>query len=235
MPKSSEIRATLCAFANSTLPGQFAVLFLGIEDDGTICGLGDANLDALQREIVRIGKEECYPEVRPIPQVVAFEGKTVLAVIVECSKERPHFTGQAFVRRGPSNVKASKEKFDELVLERIDRVARLLREKNNGRVVRVRWNNPPVARQEVIERYMVFNHPAYRVEDCDAFVLRLFNTANHDNVSVPIDRVTINYSDTDHVTLLEIDSIYPHFKMDLPRVGPLSRALGIAEPRTGGS
>ena len=71
--------------------------------------------------------EDCYPPLTP--QCVALEvgGKSVVAIVVGPSADRPHFTGPAFVRQGSESVKASKRLFDEMVDARHSTVAAILR------------------------------------------------------------------------------------------------------------
>ena len=208
-PKEAELRETICAFANSTPSGQYSVLFIGVEDrDGNVCGVDPTTVDGTQKKIIKVASFDCYPPIYVVPQAVMVDGKTVLAIVVEHSKETPHFTGHAYVRTGPTNVKASKKQYDELVLMRTDKVAALLREKAQGALIRVQWNLPE-ARVSIIEHYRTYNHPAYRIEDCDAFVLKLQNTGNMQKLAVPIDRVTISYSTGHSSMLLLINEVYP--------------------------
>jgi len=203
-PKDAELRATLCAFANSTPEGQYSVLFLGVEDNGDVCGLDPATLDGTQKKILRIAHEDCYPPINAFTQVVVADGRSVIAVVVEHSKETPHFVGHAYTRQGPTNRKASDALFESLILKRTDKVARLLRMKEKMLVVRVQWTLPPVAGRQA----MVANMVGYRVEACDSFVLVLSNTATHASTAVPIGRVTISYSTDHHSDLLIIDQRY---------------------------
>lgn len=204
-PKDAELRATLCAFANSTPPSQYSVLLIGVEDAGNVSGIDPTTIDGTQKKIIKIARDDCYPPIHAVPQVIEIEGKVVLAVVVEHSKNTPHFTGHAYVRQGSTSPRASEAAFESLILKRIDKVARLLRTKENGLVIRVSWKLGPISTDVDRRPNMV----AYRVDDCDAFVLKLFNTASHTTVAVPLDRVTINYSTEHQQDLLLIDEFYP--------------------------
>lgn len=103
--RSSEFRRTLVAFANSVSEGQTAVLFIGVADDGRVIGV--ANPDSLQKKLGEIAAKDCYPPVKCQSQVLTVDGKSVVAILVETSMERPHFAGPAFVRRGSESVVAS--------------------------------------------------------------------------------------------------------------------------------
>src|SRR5260370_39278258 len=93
----SGVMETLVAFANSVEPGQEAVLFLGVRPDKTVVGV--ENADKLQQSVHDWALNECYPPVGVKFQVLDHLGPgLVLAIIVPPSKERPHFTGQAYKR-----------------------------------------------------------------------------------------------------------------------------------------
>jgi hypothetical protein len=206
-PKDAELRATLCAFANSTPEGQFSVLFLGVENDGKICGLTSQDLEDTQKKITKISREGCFPPIRSVPQVVEIEGKSVLAVVVEHSKDTPHFTGHSYVRIGPESKKASQDQFEELVAMRNEKARYLLREKRKGTQIRVKWALSP-EQQKTPTRFHGFNNVYYRIEDCDAFVMKLFNTGSMSKFAIPLDLVTIGYSMEHSSMLLIIDSFF---------------------------
>jgi hypothetical protein len=124
-----DIRKAASAFAN-TVEGRSAILFIGVDDrSGTIVGVRDT--DGLQKR-VREACEECYPPINHSCEVLQREGKDVLAVVIPPSDEKPHFTGAAYVRVGSQSVRASKERFEELVLTRIDKCREVLRYKGRG-------------------------------------------------------------------------------------------------------
>jgi len=211
-PDSATLRSTLCAFANSTPESQYSVLFIGIDDDGAIIGAATDSVDGTQQKIIKIARDDCYPPIHVVPQVVQIDGKTVLAIIVEHSRTTPHFTGHAFVRRGPTTEKASPAQYDELVLQRTSKVARLLREKQTGSLVQVRWlpsEEEHKSRGSAIASYLKSIGAPYRIEECDAFVIQLFNTSIMRKIAIPVDQVTISYSTEHNCTLLLIDTVFP--------------------------
>jgi hypothetical protein len=121
---SADIRKTLSAFANSVPDGREAVLFIGVADVGEVQGCD--NSDLVQKR-VREALQDCYPPIVYASEVLTLDGMDVVAVRVEASKERPHFTGLAYVRIGSESVKATPQLFDEMVIARTSKVAAILR------------------------------------------------------------------------------------------------------------
>ena len=110
--QSDETRKTLVAFANSVPEGEHAILFLGIDDKGNFTGV--TGTDSIQKTIRNIAKNDCYPPIKCTSVVLQESGKTVVAVVVESSKDKPHFAGPAYVRSGSESVKASPELYEDL-------------------------------------------------------------------------------------------------------------------------
>jgi hypothetical protein len=121
--KLQPVKAAVVSFANSLVEGTTAVVFVGVRNDGTPAGaLGD--VDDVQKKI-RGYLSECYP---PLPyQVYALDmdGVPVVAIHVLPSKDKPHFTGKAYVRVGSETVEASAEALAQLLDQRDSLVAAL--------------------------------------------------------------------------------------------------------------
>jgi predicted HTH transcriptional regulator len=115
--KREELRQTLSAFANALQPNGVGVLFIGVADrDGAITGV--ANSDSMQQR-VREAAEGCFPPIRSYEShALAVEEKTIVAVVIRASDERPHFTGAAYVRVGSDSVNASPGQYDKLIANR---------------------------------------------------------------------------------------------------------------------
>lgn len=122
--KPQDIRKAVTAFANSLPEGLHGIIYIGIGDKGAIEGCD--NPDALQKRVREAG-DECYPPIAPQCVALKVEGKDVLAVVVSASRDKPHFTGPAYVRQGSESVKASKRLFDEMVDARHSTVAAIMR------------------------------------------------------------------------------------------------------------
>ena len=187
-PKTSELRKTLCAFANSTPENQLSVLFIGIRDDGTISGVPERELDSIQKTIASVGKNECYPPILVVPQVVSIDQKSILAVLIEYSRSKPHFTGHAYKRRGSESERASEIEHTEFVLDRIDKVRKIRKEK--GLLVSAEWE---ASSSGFSPSGVSVNKRDYVLVDCDAFVLCLEDTVENRKIPIPTEKVTISY------------------------------------------
>jgi len=115
------VRDAVCAFANSVRAPATGVLFLGVDTKGKATGkIGDP--DKLCREIPG-WLSRCYPLIGGVEvHALRVDGKHVVAVVVPESRDRPHFTGPAFIRDGSQTREASKEQFERLIEDRNDLV-----------------------------------------------------------------------------------------------------------------
>jgi hypothetical protein len=78
--------------------------------------------DKLQRE-VSSWISQCYPAISGFEaHALIVRGKHVVAVVVPESRDRPHFTGAAFVRDGSVTREANEKQFDQLIEDRNDLV-----------------------------------------------------------------------------------------------------------------
>jgi len=188
--KRDELRQTLSAFANALQPADVGVLFVGIADkDGTITGV--ANSDSTQQR-VREAAEGCFPPIRSYEShAITVEEKTVVAVMIRASDERPHFTGPAYVRVGSESVNASAAQYEKLIASRNGKAEAILRMMDQPITVEAigrRLENPTPAPGA---RYQ----SEARVEHCDAHYVRLAVSADGMpgwTVAEPLERVTIS-------------------------------------------
>jgi Putative DNA-binding domain len=132
--KAHELRQTLVAFSNTLEERQTAVLFIGVDDKtGAILGVDDP--DRIQKRIGEAG-EDCYPAIRPAMTVLEAEGKRVVAIEISHSKDRPHFSGPAYIHSGSRSVKAPDSIYRDLLTAHCDKAGELL--KHKGKYVTVR-------------------------------------------------------------------------------------------------
>jgi hypothetical protein len=189
--KRDELRQTLSAFANTLEAGHVAVLFIGIRDkDGTIAGVADS--DSVQKR-VRDAAEDSFPPIRSYQaHALTVEEKTVVAIVVSASDDRPHFTGSAYVRVGSESVNASAAQYEKLIAGRNSKTGAIFRMGNQPITVEAigrRFENPmpaPGARYQ----------SGARIEGCDAHTVRI--TVSPDGmpawlIAEPLDRVTVSY------------------------------------------
>jgi len=127
---SEDIRKTLVAFANSVREGEEGILFIGVSDVGELKGV--SNTDGLQKTIAKLAENHCYPPISLTFQVIPHNGKHILAVRVPPSENKPHFSGQAYVRVGSISVGASEAMFTDLITSRTDEGRLLLQYRDKG-------------------------------------------------------------------------------------------------------
>jgi hypothetical protein len=185
-----EIRKTVVAFANTVPDGREAVLYIGVLNNGAVDGVG--NPDSLQRT-VRQACERCYPKIAYTTEVLPVGDKTVVAVVVSASLNRPHFTGPAFVRVGAESVEASKEMFDDLIFSRNDKCRVILKRKDQ--VVTVRVRGKKLGHPRMVSDPYALSTQECRILSCDANVLRMYDLATFANVSEPMKNVTIDWDE----------------------------------------
>lgn len=116
---STAFKKAIVAFANSLPPNRTGVLFIGVEDDGSIRGV--ENADKLQRKLRTLAEKDCYPPIYVDLLTDQHDGRDVVAAVVSPSDKRPHFTGAAYVRRGSESVAATVEEYEQLLLSQDDK------------------------------------------------------------------------------------------------------------------
>jgi hypothetical protein len=132
--QADKILKTLVGLANSVPQGEeAAVLFIGASNSGKHPGVMDA--DGAQKEINSLVKSRAYPEIiismTVFSVLVDGNSKEILAVVIPASKQKPHFSGAAWVRKGSETVRASAEMFEELIASRHETVRVLQKHKGN--------------------------------------------------------------------------------------------------------
>lgn len=186
--KGDEIRQTLSAFANSLPSDRQAILFVGIEDKGGVSGC--PNTDAVQKRVSQCGRE-CYPPIHVTCEVVKIDGEDVVAVIVNPSSNRPHFTGPAYMRRGSESINASPELFEEMVASRNTKAGALLRLK--GQLVTVVGVGHNLGSTRRVAPRDHHEQDECRVAACDAHSVQLVRINNGLIYSEGLDRVELSH------------------------------------------
>src|SRR5947209_6945522 len=196
-----EIRKTIVAFANSVPGGRAVVLYIGVRNDGSLQGV--TNPDSLQKTVRNICDQDCFPPIKVSLEVLDVVGKSVVAVAVPSSDNRPHFSGPAYVRRGSESVEASKEMFDELIISRLDKPREILKWK--GKIITV------IARGKELGSTKYIGDPRYRashdcrVEDCNPHFVRLFDIPTMRHVSESLDNISILYDESKYRLMLLVE------------------------------
>lgn len=134
---TEDIADTLVAFANTLPLGHEGVLFIGVADSGELKGV--ENSDKMQRNIQRIAANRCYPPIS-LQHIVVLkvEGIEIVAVVVPASETKPHFAGQAIIRVGSQNIRASDEILNQLIASRNTKARLILDAMNQKQKVTLR-------------------------------------------------------------------------------------------------
>jgi predicted HTH transcriptional regulator len=185
--KPAEIRATLCAFANTTPEGRTAVLFIGISDKGASAGCGGKTEEVQNR--VRECAHDCYPAIDYRCEIFDLDGASVVAVEVLPSKNRPHFAAPAYIRVGASTVKASEAQFNELVWSRNSKTAAILKFK--GQVVTVESIDHVIGTTQRTGPLRHIYELECRVRMCDTHRVELEQINNGAIYSEALDRIEV--------------------------------------------
>jgi hypothetical protein len=183
---NDEIRKAVVSFANSVPEGQTAVLFVGVNDDGTISGVPSVEVDKTQQRVRRICERDCFPSVAiHLIRALDIDGKQVVAFEFGPSRDRPHFAGHAYIRVGSESVKDSSSKLDELIASKNTTAGRLIAAKNKHEHVTLVISagslipgqpHPFVHRREW----------ECTVASCDAQVARFYDIAKQQFWSLPV-------------------------------------------------
>lgn len=189
--KPEELRRTLVAFANSVPEGRTAVLFLGVNDHGTIKGV--SNSDRLQKKLRDIAEQQCYPKISYLAEAGEFEGKIILAVEVGPSPDKPHFAGPAYVRIGSESVLASPQMYDQLIASRHFKAGAILRLR--GQLISVEVLRKKFGSDENLSDPMYRACYECQVEDCTPHFVRLYEISTSTRVTEPLDNVTVSFDE----------------------------------------
>ena len=190
-----EIRQTVVAFANSVSGTDEAVLLIGIGDRGVVHGCTNAEADAIQKSVRDVCEKQCYPAIAFRVEVLS-ERQNVVAVVIPPSGNRPHFAGQAYVRRGSESVAASDEVFNELVYSRNSKAGMLLEYKKRHMMLRVTGlgNRPSDFRFEADNRQREFMQ--CKVFECNAQYVRFERIdGTGGRFSAPLENITITHNE----------------------------------------
>ena len=115
-----QIVRTVIAFANS-FGGR---IFIGVEDDGTVCGVGQ--VDEVMKQVLNSVRDAVSPDIMMFVdcEVLELEGKSVLSLNVLRGTKRPYYLkgkgpnpSGTFVRQGAETVPASEDAILKMILE----------------------------------------------------------------------------------------------------------------------
>ncbi len=183
-----DLKETITAFANSVPRGSEGVLFVGVADK-TAEIVGCKGVDSLQKKISKICTNDCYPPVQHQLQSRDFDGKTVVAVIIPHSTQRPHFAGHAFRRLGAQNVKSDETAYADFITARSSVGAKIL--ELRGKTVRIRTLGKKLGNPHPLPGGYS-EAPECLIEDCDAHVVTLTILASSQRVFEQLENFSIS-------------------------------------------
>lgn len=116
VPKKEQIIKTIIGFCNQ----KGGKLILGVEDDRTVVGLPEDQINKLLESLDHSIYEACYPPIIPLISTQLFGDKTVLIIAVSSGMSKPYFRKSegmekgTYVRVGRSTVHATPAMIEEL-------------------------------------------------------------------------------------------------------------------------
>jgi predicted HTH transcriptional regulator len=116
LPKVSELRRVVVALANSASAIRKAVIFIGVEDDGTVQPI--TGIDSMQKTLRKVCNQDCYPPIDYTTEALNVQGGQILAIVIPPSNKKPHFTGHAYIRKGSSIEIVSEDALQKLIYAR---------------------------------------------------------------------------------------------------------------------
>lgn len=116
VPKNEQIIKTVIGFCNR----KGGKLIIGVDDDRTIVGLAEDQINKLLESLDHSIYEACYPPIIPLISTQVFEDKTVLIISVSPGMSKPYFRKSegiekgTYIRIGRSTVHATSSMIEEL-------------------------------------------------------------------------------------------------------------------------
>lgn len=117
---AAEIRKEVVAFANS----DGGSIFVGVEDNGFVCGLADS--DKVANQLSNSLKDAIAPDVMPFVEIekIEIDGKQVVKVGVSPGVNRPYYIREkglkpsgVYVRKGSSSQPVTDEGIRQMILQ----------------------------------------------------------------------------------------------------------------------
>jgi hypothetical protein len=184
-----DFKKTIVAFANTVRGDQTGVLFIGVENDGTVSGVD--NPDAMQKKIRIISRNQCYPPIPVQSIVIDHSDGPVVAVVISETKNTPHFAGAAYLREGSETVEASAELFEDLIASRTDVGRAILKYKDEEisvRALRKELGKP----EELGDARYNARHTCY-IKGCNAHYVTLYDCGTGNTITEPLRNVTVSW------------------------------------------
>lgn len=116
IPKNEQIIKTVIGFCNQ----KGGRLIIGVDNDRSIVGLPEDQINKLLESLDHSIYESCYPPIIPLVSTQLFGDKTVLVIAVSSGMSKPYFKKSegiekgTYIRIGRSTVRATSAMIEEL-------------------------------------------------------------------------------------------------------------------------
>lgn len=90
---ANAVAAEMVAFSNS----KGGILLIGVNDDGTIAGLGSGDMARLNQLISNAASQSVRPPINPISENIALPGGMVMVVTIDQGVSKPYMDNQGFI------------------------------------------------------------------------------------------------------------------------------------------
>ena len=99
---TKDVYETVCSFSNR----DGGHIFLGVRDDGTVLGVDPSCVDKIKKDFVTSinNPQKIYPPLYVQPQVIHYDGKTLIHIHVPCSTQVCRCHGRIFDRNHDSDI-----------------------------------------------------------------------------------------------------------------------------------
>ena len=116
VPKNDQIIKTIIGFCNQ----KGGKLIIGVDDDRTIIGISEEQINNLLESLDHAIYEACYPPIIPLLSTQLLGDKMILIIAVSSGMSKPYFRKSeglekgVYIRIGRSTVRATNAMIDEL-------------------------------------------------------------------------------------------------------------------------
>jgi hypothetical protein len=157
------------------------------------------------QQTVEAACQQCYPpipytcKVLPAPVVP----HPILAVIIRASRQRPHFTGAAYVREGSRTKRATEAQYEDLISSRHDKARAILALKGRDVTVSVVRKMLGSTKHYSDSQLRATHH--CKIESCTAHVVKLFEPGSGTIYAEPLKNVILSYDTERHRDMLIVE------------------------------
>lgn len=99
---TKDVYETVCSFSNR----DGGHIFLGVQNDGTVLGIDPSCVDKIKKDFVTSinNPQKIYPPLYIQPQVIEYQGKSLIYIFVPCGTQVCRCSGRIFDRNHDSDI-----------------------------------------------------------------------------------------------------------------------------------